>query len=126
MKLQEFLKSAASPELVKEAKNQKTADELMKFASEHDVEITKEEADKFISRKVELSQDELDAVAGGRSYYNHNPEPICPKCGGHLECLDGPGESHFGCGGDQYYLFKCQSCGEKFDWFVEAAGWADD
>ena len=126
MKAQEFLKQSHSTDVFKEAKACKNAEELLKFASDHDVEMTSEEANNFLAGKTELSNEELDNITGGRDYYNHDSNKICPKCGGELVCLDASGTWHHGCDGQAYNLYQCKACGKKFDWFWEDAGWADD
>lgn len=57
------------PELIEEAKAVKTAEELLALAKLHHIEITIEEANTYFAQLVpvfgELSDDDLDNVAGG-------------------------------------------------------------
>ncbi len=59
-------------ELIAKAKEAKSADELMTLAKENGVELTKEEADTYFGqlnpKTGELSDEELDNVAGGGCY----------------------------------------------------------
>ena len=57
-----------SKELLEQAKKASSAEELLAFAKENGVELTKEEADAYfaqINKSGELSDEELDNVAGG-------------------------------------------------------------
>lgn len=58
-----------TPELIEKAKAAKTPEELMALAKENDIELTGEEAkacfDRLHPRTGELSDEELDNVAGG-------------------------------------------------------------
>ncbi len=57
------------PELIEKAKNAKTTEELLAMAKENGVELTTEEANAYFAqlnpKSGELSDDELDNVAGG-------------------------------------------------------------
>lgn len=59
-------------ELVKKAKEAKTVEELLALAKENSIELTEEQAkacfDQLHSTSGELSDDELDDVAGGFSF----------------------------------------------------------
>lgn len=57
------------PELIEKAKKAQSAEELLALAREHNIELTEEEAAAFLAQlnpaRGELSDDELDNVAGG-------------------------------------------------------------
>ena len=58
-----------TPELIEKAKEAKTPDELMALAKENDMEMTEESAEAYYNllhpQNGEISDDELDNVAGG-------------------------------------------------------------
>lgn len=58
-----------TPEMMEKAKNAKNAEELLALAKENGVAMTEEEAQMYYSQlnptSGELSDDDLDAVAGG-------------------------------------------------------------
>ena len=57
-----------TPELIAAAKATKSAEELLELAKANNVEITEEEAKTYFDQlhtNAELSDDELEAVAGG-------------------------------------------------------------
>lgn len=57
-----------TPELIAKAKESKSAEELLAFAKENGVELTEEEAKTYFEQLCvsgPVSDDELDAVAGG-------------------------------------------------------------
>ena len=57
-----------TPELIAKAKTAKSAEELLALAKENNVELTEEEAKTYfeqLNANGALSDDELDAVAGG-------------------------------------------------------------
>ena len=61
-----------TPELIEKAKSAKTPEELMALAKENGIELTEESAAAYFDRlhpqTGELSDDELDNVAGGGCY----------------------------------------------------------
>jgi len=61
-----------TPELIEKAKAAKTAEELLALAKENEVEMTEESAAAYFAQlhptSGELSDDELDNVAGGGCY----------------------------------------------------------
>lgn len=61
-----------TPEMIEKAKAAKTADELLALAKENGVEMTEESAAAYFAQlhptAGELSDDELDNVAGGGCY----------------------------------------------------------
>lgn len=58
-----------TPELIEKAKTAKTPEELLALAGENHIELTAEEANAYFAQlnptAGELSDDELDSVAGG-------------------------------------------------------------
>ena len=90
-----------TPELIAKAKAAKSADELLELAKENNVELTEEEAKTYFAQlnaNGAVSDDELDAVAGGGSCPSGEEEnevntfsligkkvkvlsgEMCPKC----------------------------------------------
>ena len=66
-------------ELIEKAKTAKTAEELLEMAKAENVEMTAEEAAKAFAelhKTGELSDDELDNVAGGCEDYQSGDTPI--------------------------------------------------
>ncbi len=67
--------------LLEKAKKAKSSEDLITLAKENGIDFTDDEARTYFSRlnaeAGELSDDELDSVAGGRkcgtSYYDHRP-----------------------------------------------------
>lgn len=74
-----------TPELMEEAGKVKSLEELMELSKNHQLELTKEDAEKFLAslektkNEGEISDEELDNVAGGgacdESSYG---KPTCP------------------------------------------------
>lgn len=68
-----------TPQLLEKAKQAKTAEELLALAKENGVELTAEEANTYFAKlnvqNGELSDDELDSVAGG-SNQCRDPQPL--------------------------------------------------
>ena len=83
-----------TPEMIEKAKAAKTAEELLSLAKENNVEMTADEAATYFEqlnpKSGELSDDDLDNVAGGGCSGSvragDNVRVIsgetCPKCGG--------------------------------------------
>ena len=81
-----------TPELIAKAKATKSADELFNLAKENGIEITEEEAKTYFAQlnaSDAISDDELDAVAGGGSCPSGDEEDdassgvnmaTCPHC----------------------------------------------
>ena len=70
-------------EIITKAKEAKTPEEIVSIAKENGMEMTAEEAQAYfdqLNRTGELSDDELDNVAGG-GCSQQGGEPTCPKCG---------------------------------------------
>ena len=57
-------------EQLEKAKSAKSVDELMKFAEDEGIELTKEDAEKYLAflgdETAELPDEALDEVAGGK------------------------------------------------------------
>lgn len=74
-------KQKLTPELMKQARQTKTPEELQSFAAEHDMECTAEQAKKLFEQlhigASELSDEELDNVSGGGC----GSLSDCPYCG---------------------------------------------
>ena len=86
-----------TPELIKEAKTAKSAEELLEIAKANNVELTETEAKTYwaqLSASGTVSDEELDAVAGGGS---------CPN--------NGEEEENTLSGGDRVKIPRCTGCG---------------
>lgn len=84
-----------TPELIAKAKAAKSPEELFELAKENNVEITEEEAKTYFEQlhtNAAVSDDELEAVAGGGSVCDFfkdlfglrskpNEKSSCPNCG---------------------------------------------
>lgn len=60
-------------ELIAKARHAESADALLSLAKENGIELSVEEAEEYfvqLHKSGELSDDELDSVAGGGCYYN--------------------------------------------------------
>ena len=81
-------------ELLEKAKQANSAEELLALAKENNVEFTQEQAEAYfdqMNKSGELSDDELDNVAGGTCYHGERPVVTainecdywaCEYCGG--------------------------------------------
>ncbi len=92
-----------TPELIEKAKGVKSAEELLTLAKENNVEMTAKEAAGFFAKlnptMGELSDDELDAVAGG-------------GCGGYASAsIDGHYYKLVNDRTDSCSRFACRACG---------------
>ena len=106
-------------ELLEQAKEAKSAEELMSLAKENGMELTKQEAEAYfaqLNKSGELSDEELDNVAGGGCHnkdgrlvvtvwYNCS-DFTCKKCGrkntgDHFHIIDGYRTN---------YMQQCQFC----------------
>ena len=106
-------------ELLEQAKKAKSAEELMSLAKENGKELTKEETEAYfaqLNKSGELSDEELDNVAGGGCHnkdgrlvvtvwYNCS-DFTCKKCGrkntgDHFHIIDGSRTN---------YMQQCQFC----------------
>ena len=97
-----------TPELIAKAKTAKSVEELLKLADGNGIELTEEEANTFFSQlnaNAAVSDDELDAVAGGGS---------CPVLetsiphGTHVRVING--DTCSACGGTTGYMV-CKDTG---------------
>ena len=85
-----------TPELIEKAKTAKSVEELLKLADGNGIELTEEEAKTYFAQlnaNAAVSDDELDAVAGGGSCPGGDDEEddesdsgekkpkICKNCG---------------------------------------------
>ena len=73
------MENKITPELIEQAKKAESVEALLALAKENGIALTAERAEKLFSEwhtTRELSDDELDSVAGGCG------DPItCPNCG---------------------------------------------
>ena len=117
-----------SKELLEKAKTAKSAEELLAMAKAESVELTEEQAEKAFAelhKSGELSDDELDNVAGGCGG-EEIPEPkykegdlvwisggfACHTCG--LYRAFKVTEVHRSPVGKHTYSVACPDCGEKW------------
>ena len=91
--------------LILKAKDAKSAEELMALAKENGIELNEEDAimyfEQLNAKKGELSDDELDCVAGGGCFGGE--ERYCPNCQTRLEMR---GSCH-----GLYIFYQCNNCG---------------
>lgn len=67
-----------TPELIEKVKQAKSAEELTELSKENGVDITEGESEEYFEqpgKSGELSDDELDNVAGGRKGGDSSPHP---------------------------------------------------
>lgn len=80
-------------------------------------EETKKEYFDEMNKEVELSEDELENVAGGWEHVNISSDaPKCPACGGDLRQIHG-GSSGV------YDLFACAMCPEQYRHYFYLDKW---
>lgn len=112
-------------EQIAKAKQAKSAEELLALAKGNGIELTEEEAKDFFAechKEGELSDEELDAVAGGKNYAFFDPKytvgvrydpsvgkNLCPNCDEPLSyvCSEDSDSGTFD-------VYKCDSCGEQY------------
>ena len=104
-----------TPELIAKAKAAKSAEELFELAKANNVELTEEEAKTYfeqLNANGAVSDDELDAVAGGgflglscpsedeaeEKVVNRNYATTCPYCRSTITMRSGP--------------YPCPKCGK--------------
>ena len=78
------MESKITPELIEQAKKAESVAALLALAKENGIDLTAERAEKLCSEwhtTKELSDDELNSVAGGCG-----EGPFCPKCGAEMDC----------------------------------------
>ena len=107
------------PEMIEKAKAAKSAEELLALAKESGVEMTADEAKTYFAqlgpKSGELSDDELDSVAGGACSRNLpygtlvrvTSGKTCRSCGTNIGVLE------MGHGGFSD-IIACEKCGSKF------------
>ena len=92
-------------ELVNKARKAESVEELLALAKENGIELTNEQAKEYFAQlnptKGELSDDELEDVAGGGCLAEE--ERDCPNCQTRLEMR---GSCH-----GLYYFYQCNNCG---------------
>ena len=92
-------------EMIAKAKEAKSVEELIALAKENGVELTEEDAKAYFAQlnptKGELSDDELEDVAGGGCLAEE--ERYCPNCQTRLEMR---GSCH-----GLYIFYQCNNCG---------------
>ena len=92
-------------ELVNKARKAKSVEELLALAKENGIELTDEQAKEYFAQlnptKGELSDDELEDVAGGGCFGEE--ERYCPNCQTRLEMR---GSCH-----GLYIFYQCNNCG---------------
>ena len=92
-------------ELVNKARKAESVEELLALAKENGIELTDEQAKEYFAQlnptKGELSDDELEDVAGGGCFGEE--ERYCPNCQTRLEL-------RASCHG-LYSFYQCNNCG---------------
>ena len=92
-------------ELVNKARKAESVEELLALAKENGIELTNEQAKEYFAQlnptKGELSDDELEDVAGGGCFGEE--ERYCPNCQTRLEMR---GSCH-----GLYIFYQCNNCG---------------
>ena len=92
-------------ELVNKARKAESVEELLALAKENGIELTDEQAKEYFAQlnptKGELSDDELEDVAGGGCFGEE--ERYCPNCQTRLEYR---GSLH-----GLNYFYRCNNCG---------------
>ena len=102
-----------TPELIAKAKVAKSAEELFNLAKENGIKITEEEAKTYFAQlnaNDDISDDELDAVAGGGSCPSGDEEDDASSGVNKVTCLH--------CQGTVSRSFtKCPWCGKTIAFF---------
>ncbi len=102
-------------ELLEKAKQAGTAEEILSLAKENGVELTEEEAKEYfeqLHRSGELSDEELDNVAGGGCHKKDGRLIVtikhsCP----YFSCIIcGKSETHFHADTKSYWYPSCEVC----------------
>lgn len=98
------------PEAIEKAQTAANAKELAAFAEEYGMELTEEQAQECFDRlhppAGEISDEELDNVAGGGCGKEDSKRIACTRCGS--EDVQFQRSAGQGCD------FRCQNCGEMF------------
>ncbi len=111
-----------TPEQMEKARAARSPEELLSLAKESGLELSEEQANTYfekLNKSGELSDDELDNVAGGgcghdkplrkdMHYLLDDPNfrlvnTRCPECGGQVGVYESPGET----------IFICVDCGNN-------------
>ena len=109
-------------ELIEQAKKAESVEALLALAEEKKVDLPLERARKLFAEwhtTKELSDEELDSVAGG---CGGGSSLKCPYCQSEDVCYNGYVSSTKGCYGDVWidiYSYTCNSCGREFEEKVE-------
>lgn len=126
-------------ELLEKAKQVKSAEELLALAEENGVRMTREQAEAYYAqmnpKSGELSDDELDNVAGGgcggdsnfdaiRQYFDNfqNGERVycsnlaCPSCGCHYGTYYSERWPEYS---ERYIWVNCEKCGSNITQALE-------
>ena len=94
-----------TPELIEQAKKAGSVDALLALAKKNGISMTEEAAEKLFTEwhtTKELSDEELDSVAGG---CGDDDEPSCPKCSStDIEITCDP----------TLLIYTCRSCGREW------------
>ena len=98
------------PEMIEKAKEAKSAEELLELAKANGVEMTADEAATYFAqlnpKSGELSDDDLDGIAGGANGgCNNSEDRQCPGCGATLKSTVGT---------DDTMKFECSTCNKEF------------
>ena len=97
-------------ELITKAKAAKSVEELLELAKASNVELSEEQAKEYFAKlnptKGELSDDELDDVAGGGC--GESKTKYCPNCNSELRMIS-EGTGNF----SMKFYYLCDSCGYK-------------
>lgn len=75
------MENKLTPELIEKTKQAKSAEELIALAKENEIELSEDDAKAYLeqlNKSGELSDDELDNVAGGGCYTDDGQLVITP------------------------------------------------
>ena len=115
-----------SPEMIEKAKATKSADELLTLAKENGIEMTEDEAATYFAqlnpKSGELSDDDLDNVAGGAcgsgvrvgDAVRVTSGETCSICGGNLGTVKAVGAMAIG-------AVVCANCSDSIIAYVGSA-----
>lgn len=115
-----------TPEIIEKAKAAKSAEELLEIAKENDVEMTAEDAETYFAqlgpKSGELSDDDLDNVAGGAcgsgvrvgDAVRVTSGETCSICGGNLGTVKAVGAMAIG-------AVVCANCSDSIIAYVGSA-----
>ena len=109
------MENKITPELIEQAKKAESVAALLALAEENGIDLTAERAEKLFSEwhtTKELSDDELDSVAGGCGEESTGQQ--CPKCGSMNVSLLGITVGFQGTGTS----YECMDCGYQYGHFT--------